>query len=211
MAIRCERDTRLLFIGDSITDCDRRKDPAELGFGYVRLIADHLAAAAPLRAPLVLNRGISGNKVPDLERRWHRDALDLRPDVLSVFIGINDVWHGLVPDREGCQLPEYVATYRRILAAARAAFPALQLVLCEPSCLRLKEPSNANDLLQPYVQAVHALAAEFAAVAVVPLYAPFNTAYAQRPDLTWTTDGVHPASTGHMLIARNWLSAVGLL
>ncbi len=137
MAIRFERDTRLLFVGDSITDCNRREDPDELGQGYVRLVADHLAAADPSRAPKVLNRGISGDKVPDLERRWQRDVLDLNPDVLSVFIGINDVWHGLVPDRQGCSLPDYIAAYQRILTSARAALPKLRLVLCEPSCLRL--------------------------------------------------------------------------
>jgi lysophospholipase L1-like esterase len=209
MAIRFDRGSRLLFIGDSITDCNRRKDPDELGSGYVRLIADHLSAFDPWRAPAVLNRGISGNKVPDLEQRWQRDVIDLRPDVLSVFIGVNDVWHGFKPDRQGCTLPDYVAGYRRILGLAREALPHLQLVLCEPSSLRLAEPADAHAQLQPYVEAIGALAVEFEADAVVPLYAAFNGAYEQRPDIAWTTDGVHPTSTGHMLIARSWLRATG--
>ena len=212
MAIRpLDRHTRVLFIGDSITDCDRRPDPSGLGAGYVRQIADRLAAADPPRSPTVLNRGVSGDRVPHLERRWQRDALDLQPDVLSVFIGINDVWHGLVAGREGSPLPEYVAGYRRILSAARGALRGLELVLCEPSCLLLPDVPGANDKLRPYVQAVHDLAVEFDAAAVVPLFAAFEAAHAARPDLAWTTDGVHPTSTGHALIAHAWLKAVGHL
>lgn len=203
--------TRLLFIGDSITDCDRRKDPEEVGKGYVRLVRDYLLAKKPAVAPVVLNTGISGNKVPDLEKRWQRDVIDLKPDVLSIFIGINDVWHGLVPDREGTTIDRYTSGLHDLLKQTRDRFPDIKLVLCEPSVLWLPEPPNANDLLGPYIKAVHELARDFAAECVVPMHGAFESARKQRDGVQWTTDGVHPTSIGHMLIARTWLETTGTL
>ena len=133
--IKFTAQTRLLFIGDSITDVGRRDDPDELGKGYVRLIRDRVLADSPAAAPIVLNRGISGNKMPDLQKRWQRDVLDLAPDVLSIYIGINDVWHGLIPDREGCAIDRFTDGYRDILAQTRAAIPKCRIILCEPSVI----------------------------------------------------------------------------
>lgn len=211
MPLTFNAKTRLLFIGDSITDCGRKQCPETIGSGYVRMVRDQLRAASPATSPVVINRGISGNKVPDLQHRWQRDVIDEKPDILSVFIGINDVWHGLVPDRMGCALPEYVAGYRDVLTQTRSAFPAIQLVLCEPSALWLPDPPNANDLILPYADAVHRLAREFDVKYVVPLHRAFDAARDARPDIAWTTDGVHPTSTGHALIARCWLETTGLL
>lgn len=211
MPIKLDSSTRLLFIGDSITDCGRKQCPEEIGNGYVRQVRDYLLAKSPANAPTVINRGVSGNKVPDLQKRWDRDVIELKPDVLSVFIGINDVWHGLVPGRVGTALEDYVAGYRELLNRTRSAFPAIQLVLCEPSVLWLKEPANADELLEPYVDAVHALAKEYKIEHVVPLHSAFNDARAKRPDVAWTTDGVHPTSIGHALIARAWMTTAGVL
>lgn len=211
MSLPFTAQTRLLFIGDSITDCDRRKDPEEVGKGYVRLVRDYLLAKDPSAAPVALNTGISGNKVPDLEKRWQRDVIDLRPDVLSIFIGINDVWHGLVPDREGTAIERYTTGLHDLLKQTRDAFPKIKLVLCEPSVLWLPDHPEANDLLQPYIKSVHQLARDFAAECVVPLHGAFVEGKKQREAVAWTTDGVHPTSIGHMLIARTWLEATGTL
>lgn len=211
MAIHLARSQKWLFIGDSITDADWRKCPESIGKGYVRLIRDHLAAAQPAEAPQVLNRGISGNKITDLRKRWQRDVIDMQPDVLSVFIGVNDVWHSFVPDRTGVDIDQYTAVYRDLLAETRQALPTVRLVLCEPSVLWLADPPDANIRLLPYVAAVGSLAGEFAAEAVVELHQAFETARQTRPDIPWTTDGVHPSSYGHMLIARVWLSTLHLL
>lgn len=211
MPIKLDSSTRLLFIGDSITDCGRKQCPEEIGNGYVRQVRDFLLAKSPANAPTVINRGVSGSKVPDLQKRWDRDVIELKPDVLSVFIGINDVWHGLVPGRVGTALDDYIAGYRELLDRTKAAFPAIQLVLCEPSVLWLKEPANADELLEPYVAAVHALAKDFRIEHVVPLHSAFNDARAKRPDVAWTTDGVHPTSIGHALIARAWMTTTGVI
>src|SRR3989442_15766615 len=101
MPLNLNASTRLLFIGDSITDCGRREDPEAVGSGFVRGIRDWLRAADPANAPIVINHGVSGNKITDLQKRWQRDVIDQAPDVVSVMIGINDVWHGLVPRSAG--------------------------------------------------------------------------------------------------------------
>ena len=206
------RDQTLLFIGDSITDCGRRTDePEQIGSGYVRIVRDWLLSRDAASAPRVVNMGISGNKVPDLAKRWQRDVLDVRPDVLSVYIGINDVWHGLEPGREGTTIDAYTAGCRELLTQTRAALPACKLVICEPSVIWLAPHPHANDVLQPYVAACRALAKEFGAIATVPLHGAFVDANAERPDVPWTSDGVHPTSIGHTLIARTWLESVGLV
>jgi lysophospholipase L1-like esterase len=133
------------------------------------------------------------------------------PSVLSIFIGINDVWHGLAFDRVGCDIDRYVTGYRDILDRTRAELPECKLVLCEPSVISPPAHDEGNAKLQPYVRAVHELAASFGVSCVLPLHRAFIDAQTSRPDVRWTSDGVHPTSTGHMLIARTWLEATGLL
>lgn len=118
--------TRLVMIGDSITEWGRpRPDSPDyataLGHGYVALTAQLLTARQPERRIEVLNRGVGGHTVRDLAARWQRDALDLRPDWLSVMIGINDVWRSFDPQRQPEAVPpdEYEQTLDRLLAAAR--------------------------------------------------------------------------------------------
>ena len=182
-----------------------------MGTGYVRRVRDWLRAADPANAPIVINQGISGNKVTDLQMRWQRDVIDQTPDVVSVMIGINDVWHGLAPDRAGVDIETFIRTYRTILMELRARCAACRLVLCEPTVISPPAPEQGNELLRPYVRAVNDLAADFVADAVVKTHDVFRSAERIRTDIAWTTDGVHPTSTGHALIARTWLATAGLL
>lgn len=200
-----------LFIGDSITDVGRRQDAEGLGQGYVRLIRDYLYAKDPVKAPRVINTGISGNRVTHLQKRWKEDVLDHEPDVVSIFVGINDVWHGLDGRTEGVPIEQYVDTYHVILRQLNAVVPKAKIVLCQPSVIEPPAPAQGNATLQPYVRAVSELKREFNAVAVVPLHSAFVNARRLRPDINWTPDGVHPSSAGHMLIARTWLAETGLL
>ena len=212
MALNLNASTKLLFIGDSITDVGRREDAAEgVGSGYVRRVRDWLRARDPAIAPLVINQGISGNKITDLQKRWQRDVIDQAPDVVSVMIGVNDVWHGLIDGRSGVDIETFIRTYRQILMELRARRPACRLVLCEPSVISPPAPEQGNEKLEPYVRAVNDLAQDFVADAIVRLHDVFRAAERARPDIAWTTDGVHPTSTGHALIARTWLAATGLL
>jgi acyl-CoA thioesterase I len=210
MPFTTSSDTRLLFIGDSITDVGQRNDPERVGGGYVRMVRDHLLAKAPPLAPQVINRGISGNKITDLQKRWQTDVIDEKPDLLSIYVGINDVWHGFKPERTGVPIDEYSARFRQVLTHTRDALPRCGIVLCEPSVLWIASPPDANDLMRPYIEAVRKLATEFRIEHVVPLHSAFNCARSVRPDIAWTSDGVHPTSAGHALIARHWLSTTGL-
>ncbi|HEX2034015.1 MAG TPA: SGNH/GDSL hydrolase family protein [Chloroflexota bacterium] len=124
---------KLLFIGDSITDCGRRTEPhAPYGNGYVHLTRAFLLARYPQLALQIVNRGISGNTVRDLARRWEEDVIEEQPDWLSVKIGINDVWRTMTRRfDEAVPLEEYEATYRRLLTETKARTRA-RLILMEP-------------------------------------------------------------------------------
>ena len=119
---------RILFQGDSITDGNRGRsaDPNHiLGHGYVFITAARHGAAFPERKLDFINRGVSGNTVLELENRWQKDTLNLKPDVLSILIGVND-------DGRGIPLEQYEQVYDKLLTQAKTANPEIKLVLCEP-------------------------------------------------------------------------------
>jgi lysophospholipase L1-like esterase len=211
MAISVSATTRLLFIGDSITDCGRRTDAEGLGSGYVRTIRDYLAAKDAATVPVIINRGIGGNRITHLRDRWAADVIDEKPDVLSIKVGINDVWHGLAGRTEGTTLEEFVKVYHAILRQVKVALPNCKIILCEPSVIWPPAPEEGNARLKPYVRATNEVGREFGASAVVPLHNAFAKAKQTRPDIVWAGDGVHPSSAGHALIARTWLISTGLL
>lgn len=211
MALPFSRDSRWLFIGDSITDCGRRDCPEAIGSGYPRLVRDWLRSLDPVNAPGVINTGISGNKVTDLQGRWDEDVLAHQPSLVSIKIGINDVWHGLGGRNNGVSVERFREGYSDILQRLQSALPGTTIVLCEPSVIWPPAPAEGNAVLQPYLQVVREIGEKFRAHAVVPLHAAFENAKAARPDIAWAPDGVHPSSSGHMLIARSWLVALGLL
>lgn len=208
------RTTRLLFIGDSITDCGRldpriaATDP--LGVGYVRNIADYLLARDAATAPIVINRGIGGNKVTDLAARWTKDVIEERPDWLSIKIGINDVWHGYANAANGIPVPQFHEVYSGLLRETKRLLPRVKLILCEPTVIGPPAPADGNERLKPYLAVLHELAHDFHAT-LVPLHSAFLRAQQSRPDVPWAPDGVHPHSAGNMLIARVWLQSLGLL
>lgn len=210
MRIPLESSARWVLIGDSITDCGRRTCPENIGSGYPRLIRDWLLSAWPQQVPQIINTGISGNKVPDLQARWEEDVLAHTPSLVSIKIGINDVWHGLGGKNNGTALPDFVEGYERLISRLKEKQQDVTLVLCEPSVIWPPAPEEGNQVLQPYVEAVRTLASKHNALCV-PLHTAFERAKALRPDVSWAPDGVHPSSSGHMLIARTWLATLGLL
>ncbi|MGA7212969.1 MAG: SGNH/GDSL hydrolase family protein [Terrimicrobiaceae bacterium] len=211
MALPLSRDSRWIFIGDSITDAGRRQCPEEVGTGYVRDVRDWLRASIPGRAPQVLNKGLSGNTISDLRRRWDSDVIAHEPQLVSIKIGINDVWHGLGGAGGGTSIENFREIYAEILGRLKAECPGATIVLCEPSVIWSPAPAEGNEMLEPYVAAVRGAAVDFDARGVVPLRRAFEKAGAERPDIDWVPDGVHPSSSGHMLIARSWLACLGLL
>jgi len=196
---------KILFIGDSITDCGRRE--LELGRGYVRIISSLLPARYPELGLGFVNMGIGGDTVVDLAGRWEDDVIKEQPDWLSVSIGINDVWRQVDGKSEGVLIDAFEETYRKLLVRTREATTA-KLILMETTVLSETIEDEGNELLKPYNACIRELAEEFDAV-LVPENREWHKALAANPGVQWTTDGVHPLPNGHGLMARIWLDAVG--
>ncbi|GGO54351.1 SGNH/GDSL hydrolase family protein [Streptomyces lasiicapitis] len=98
MTIAVRPGSTVMFTGDSITDCQRLESEDGLGFGYPLRVAGEWGLRHPDRPVTWLNTGVGGRKVMDLEARWQTDVLDVRPDVVSILVGVNDMgWHTLDP------------------------------------------------------------------------------------------------------------------
>ncbi|WP_017470741.1 SGNH/GDSL hydrolase family protein [Amphibacillus jilinensis] len=195
---------RYLFIGDSITEWGRFEDSEGIGENYVRMIRDDLAIHLPHPFPEFINRGIGGNRITDLVERWHTDVIANQPDLVSISIGINDVWRQLDnQDMEHVYPNDYAKLYRELIEQTRAQ----KIVLMEPTIIDEDPQSKGNQLLKPYVEIVNQLAEEYQ-LTVVPTHQAFLK-YLNRPGpLPLTIDGVHMSSTGNRLMALTWLQAL---
>ena len=196
---------KVLFIGDSITDCGRRNEHAPLGHGYVRKITELITAKYPERDITYVNKGIGGDIVEGLENRWDTDVIAEAPKWLSVKIGINNAsrQHGEGVSSEE-YLPVWEACYQRILTRAKTELDA-SLFLFE--IFYIEEDVDAPRPLDvdAYNASIHKLAEEFDA-RLIPTNAAFDDAVAARPGALWTTqDGVHPNAEGHTLMALEFL------
>ena len=196
----------VVMVGDSITACGRGAH-AELGDGYVRMVAALSAARRPGRRLRFINSGVGGDTIVDLAARWDGDVLAHRPNWLSVSIGVNDVWRQLDTPGGGIPLDRFTAVYRELLERTRARCSGCGLILMTPGIIGEKPDSEGNRLLQPYIQAVSQLAGHFNAFCV-PVHQAFTEAIAAgAPPLT--RDGVHPNDAGHALMALTWLRTLG--
>ena len=198
---------RVLFQGDSVTDADRdRGDAASLGRGYPLLVAAHLAATRPELDLSFVNRGISGNRTRDLLARWDEDCLALKPTVLSILIGINNVWRRY--DSADPTDPEvFRREYHQLLSRARDG-GVEEIIMLEPFLLPVPEDRRQWRVdLDPKIAVCRDLACEFAALCV-PLDGIFNAAATRTGPAYWAPDGVHPSVAGHGLIAESWLAVV---
>jgi lysophospholipase L1-like esterase len=201
----------ILFIGDSITDCGRIHPVgmnSGLGEGYVAFVDSLLAACYPHEHVRVLNTGVSGDRVTDLKTRWQRDVLDLKPNWLSVMIGINDVWHQFdnLPDPDEGAIERYEIVYRELLERTHPTLDGLVLMspyLLEPD---LCDPSRQQ--MDAYRRIVKGLSIDFGAE-FVDVQNAFDVYLSHRPAHTLSDDRVHPNKTGHMIIAASFLRTIG--
>ena len=202
----------VLFIGDSITDADRNSHVYKpFGFGYVNFVANSLLGKYPTYNLDILNTGISGNTIRDLKSRWQKDCLDHNPDILSIMIGVNDVWRQFATEDQlpyAVPLDEYETTYRHLLTLAKQKCNS-QLVICEPFmfCDDFNNPMFAH--LRTIIEAVHRIADDFDAV-LVPLQKAIDERIKEVPPKDWSLDMVHPEVWAHAWIAQQWLIAAGL-
>ena len=212
---KLEAGSVILFQGDSITDAGRdkkRNGPnnwTALGRGYACLAAGALLADHPQAQLTIYNRGISGNKVPDLAARWQEETLDLKPAVLSILIGVNDIWHKLAGRYSGT-VDDYEKGYRDLLKRTLSVLPDVRIVVCEPFVLRC---GAVNDEWFPEFDQRRAAAKRVAdelKLTFVPFQSMFDAASKLAPPAYWAGDGVHPTLAGHALMAKTWREVVGL-
>jgi len=199
---------RIVFIGDSITDCHRRNRAAPYGDGYMNLVRAMVTATYPELGLTWVNRGVSGDTVRDLAARWEQDVIAERPDWLVVKIGINDVWRFFLdqPDR-GVPIQEYESTLRDLLNQAVKA-TGCRLILVEPYLIEPDRGEPQRAQTDDYGQVVRDLAVEFDAVHV-PTQAAFDRVLATTPAGQWADDRIHPNLPGHAVIAQAVLAAIG--
>lgn len=207
----------ILFQGDSITDAGREKKKpvpnSGLGRGYPSFVSKSLHESYPELKLQVHNRGISGNKVPDLDRRWDRDCLQINPDYLSILIGVNDIWHMLNGRYQGTA-ETYRDGFDALLKRTRKALPETRLIVCEPFVLMSGTVLQNKDKWFPEFTTRQKFAREVAdgnKAVWVPFQEMFdqNVAAGTKPEAL-AKDGVHPTPHGHQLMAESWRKAVGV-
>lgn len=198
---------RVLFQGDSVTDAGRVKDDFfDLGNGYPMLINANFSAAYPEMNIEFINKGISGNRMVDLKGRWQQDCIDLKPDVVSILIGINDTWRKYDSD-DPTDAESYANDFRAILTDVKQNLDA-KIIILEPFLLPVMDgQENWRIDLDPKINAVRDIAREFNAL-YIPLDGMFAAASVVRDCDFWLRDGVHPDMPGHGLIAKAWMEAV---
>lgn len=201
---------RIVFFGDSITDANRNKeDQEDLGHGFPLFIASQLGAKYPEMNLSFYNRGVSGDKVADLNARLEEDVLSLMPDVVSVMVGINDTWHNVESPDFGSKkaADAFEKEYRKLLLSLKEA-GVTRLLLMEPFVLPI--PKNRTTWrvdLDQKIQIIRLLAAEFHAE-FISLDGLMNAAGIRHGFERYTKDGVHPTPIGYGLITEEWLRHV---
>lgn len=200
----------ILFQGDSITDASRNREAVNdsnlfrtyvFGTGYVNLCASSLLLDHPEKNLNVINKGISGNRVVDLYARWKKDALNLRPDIISILIGVNDVWHEFA-EKNGVEPERFEQVYDMLLSWTRSVLPDVKFVIGQPFCLRSEIVSDEfYEAVQILGKIAERIAAKYDAQ-FIRYQELFNKAAEKRENSYYLVDGVHPALAGSQLMAR---------
>lgn len=200
---------KILFQGDSITDAMRSyESDAFCGVGYPTLVASELGYEAPGEYEFI-NRGISGNRSVDLLARIKRDIINIEPDVMSILIGVNDVWHELA-EGNGVDTKTYEVYYRLLIEQIKKALPNTRIMILEPFLLKGSATEGKWDTFRSEVEKraeVSRRIADDYGLEFIPLMDKFDEAAKLADTGVWLLDGVHPTSAGHELIAREWVKA----
>ncbi|MBC9934880.1 SGNH/GDSL hydrolase family protein [Chitinophaga qingshengii] len=202
--ISFKQDCKLLFIGDSITDAKRDRtiltpnDMNGLGNGYVKEVAIALFQKPAFEKGAIYNRGIGGNTIADLVNRWDSDAIELRPDVVSILIGVNDI-------RRGNPSDYYYKYYRSILSKIKQSLPHTSIILCEPFILpNIQGYDNFKQNFLDYRKVVRKLAIEFNTF-FVPYFSAFESSSQTTAASNLLYDGIHPTNLGITILKDKWL------
>lgn len=200
---------KILFQGDSITDCGRSRDnDSYLGHGYPRFTQGKLSVAEPGKHTYV-NRGVSGNRIVDIYARIKCDIINLEPDIMSILIGINDVWHE-VASKNGVDAEKFEKIYDMLISEILEALPNIKIMILEPfvlkGCATIEEWETFNTETRKRAAAAKRIADKYN-LTFIKLQDMFdNMPDCVRPDY-WAGDGVHPTAAGHELISNEWIKA----
>lgn len=204
--------TTVLFYGDSITDASRdRENPFHMGHGYAKKAADIYTALYPDSRVQFYNRGVGGDRLTDLLQRYDRDVRAIKPDFVSILIGINDTWRrydrGLIVTED-----EFERQYRELLGRLHSDFPDSPIMLIEPFLLPTDRAKMSYwEDLAPKIEIVKKLAKELS-----DFYLPSGQLFDEviregySPEQL-SEDGVHPTNIGHDYLAMKWLQIIGAL
>lgn len=203
---------KILFQGDSITDTLRcRENGYDLGRGYVLYTAAELGYENPGKY-LFLNRGIIGNRIVDLYARIKCDIINLKPDVMSILIGVNDVWHDFIESPNGVDADKFFKIYCMLIEEVKKELPDIKIMILEPYVLK------AGKDIQQYWEEIDREVKKRAQMAkkvaekynlpFVPLQEGFDKLTKEYGDASyWAHDGVHPTEFGHIYIKNEWIKA----
>lgn len=205
---------KILFQGDSITDVGRNTNNGSLisiGQGYALLVSAYLSAKYPEKFEFV-NRGISGNRVVDVYSRIKYDGWNENPDVLSILIGVNDVWHEF-GSRNGVNPRRFRNVYSMLVSDTLIESPNTKMMILEPFVLPGRATVDDGDKWEKFssmtcenARIAREVASEYGQI-FVPLQDMLNKACEKAPAEYWLGDGVHPTPAGHQLIADEWIKA----
>lgn len=201
----------ILFQGDSITDCSRGQGNPT-GIGYPFLVEAALGADYPGEYSF-FNRGISGNRIVDVYARIKADIINLKPDYMSILIGINDVWHD-IDWKNGVDTPKFEKIYSMLIEEVKAACPDIKITIMTPYVLEgpgTKSSEERPDRFERFkagtaekIDACKRIAEKYG-LPTIELQPVFDEALKRAPASFWSADGVHPTANGHELIKRCWI------
>ncbi len=204
---------RILFQGDSITDCGRARNIFyNMGDGYPYLIKAALGTEFPGEYEFI-NRGVSGDRIVDVYARMKMDFINLKPDYASIYIGVNDTWHEII-NQNGVDTEKFEKVYSMLIEEIQAACPETKLMLIAPYVLEGPSTCNTEEIPNrweyfrkdvPEKASVVKKLAEKYNLPLIELQSAFDEACKKAEPTYWAADGVHPTANGHELIKRLWL------
>ena len=201
----------VLFQGDSITDCGRGSG---LGSGYPLFVTAALNQESPNEYNFI-NKGISGNRIVDVYARIKADIINLKPDYMSILIGVNDVWHE-IDSNNGVDADKFFKIYCMLIEEIKEALPNIKIMILEPFCLREYATDNTEEKpnkwetfnleVKKHAEKAKAVAEKYS-LTFLPLQDKFDAAALLAENSYWLHDGVHPTPAGHSLIKNEWIKA----
>ncbi|MFH1616050.1 MAG: SGNH/GDSL hydrolase family protein [Planctomycetota bacterium] len=212
MTVKIKNNESILFIGDSITDCGRRDVNRPLGNGYVKFFNDFMIVREPAKRITIINKGIGGNTIKDLQNRWYDDVLRHKPDWLSIKIGINDLHRYMANTPEGVSPEKFMASYDDILSQIKKKIPNCKILLIDPFYISNEKSKTSIrhdvlNLIPEYISVVRNMHQKYR-TRRVETHALFSKLLKYYESDTFCPEPVHPNCTGHLVIAEAVYSAL---